>query len=212
MRRALRSSGTSASRSAASSGDMSVSSSLALLSLSSCSSAVWYEGCNSSKVSAARSSPRASSTAARSSGESSCTRSAMSAGCNSSSLVRGTARRTELSSVCSMSTVRQSMRCGLGFWRPLASRSPTLARPTRRRMALSKDRPPRRAPTAPCAAAGCRSRGSPCDPRCRRVACRGRWRRAASHPGRSSRSASSAPGMRSIVPDSSKLATASQAA
>ena len=60
----------------------------------------------------------------------------MSAGCSSSSLVCGTARRTAASSVCSMSTSFQSIRCGLGFWRVLAMRSPTLASPTRRRMAL----------------------------------------------------------------------------
>ena len=131
-----RSSGRSASRSAASSGDISLRISLAFSSGRSSISDAWYDGCSSSNVSAARSSSRASKTAARSSGESSWTSSAMSAGWSSSSLVCGTARRTAASSVCSMSTSFQSIRCGLGCWRVLEMRSPTLARPTRRRMAL----------------------------------------------------------------------------
>ena len=136
MKCARRSSGKSASRSAASSGDISLRISLALSSGRSSSSDAWYDEWSSSNVSAARSSSSASSTAARSSGESSWTSSAISAGWSNSSRVCGTARRTVASSVRSTSTSFQSMRCGRGFWRLLASRSLTLPSPTRRRMAL----------------------------------------------------------------------------
>ncbi len=207
-----RSSGRSASRSAASSGDMLLSSSLALSSGMSSSSEAWKDECSSSKVSAASSSSRASSTAARSSGESSWTRSAMSAGCSSSSLVRGTVSRTELWSVCSTSTSFQSMRCGLGFWRPLARRSPTLARPTRRRMALLDT-----STAATCTACPVRSSWMSLTRMTLRpsvsTSCLSRKAAArSSSPGSLSRSLIADAGMRSRMPDSSKLVTASQGA
>ena len=212
MKCARRSSGRSASRSAASSGDISLRISLALSSGRSRSSAAWYEGCSSSKVSAARSSSRASSTAARSSGDSSCTRSAMSAGWSSSSLVRGTARRTELSSVCLTSTSFQSIRCGRGFWRLMARRSLILPSPTRRRIALLEMSTPTTCTSAPMRSSWMSLTRMTLRPSVSTSCLSRKVAERCSSSGSSSRALSAARGTRSKVPDSSKLVMSGHAA